>query len=106
MITTINSASTWDNDQEEMSQPLQETTGGGEHEQVWEIVARTQGLLEAQIKAGRLQAEGLPARAWAESAGVAIGLTVGLLGTGYVSVPEKLAEQAREILAITLDEEE
>ncbi len=80
---------------------------GGEAEPVrWEIVERTSGLLPAQIKAGRLQAEGIPARAWAESAGVAYGLTVGLLGTGYVSVPEEYVDQAQEILADEVDEEE
>jgi len=79
----------------------------GEAEPVrWEIVERTSGLLPAQIKAGRLQAEGIPARAWAESAGVAYGLTVGLLGTGYVSVPEEYVGQAHEILAEEFDEEE
>lgn len=80
---------------------------GGEAEPVrWEIVARTSGLLAAQIKAGRLQAEGIPVRAWAESAGVAYGLTVGLLGTGYVGVPEEYVDQAQEILAEEFDEEE
>ena len=80
---------------------------GGEAEPVrWEIVERTSGRLPAHIKAGRLQAEGIPARAWAESAGVAYGLTVGLLGTGYVSVPEEYVDQAQEILAEEFDEEE
>lgn len=80
---------------------------GGEAEPVrWEIVAKTNGLLAAQIQTGRLQAEGIPARAWAESAGVAIGLTVGLLGTGYVSVPEEYVGLAHEILAEEFDEEE
>lgn len=75
-----------------------EKTPGGQDEVKWEVVAETMGLLPAQIIAGRLQSEGLPARAWQESAGLVHGLTIGPLGTGYVSVPESVAEQAREIL--------
>ncbi|RMG95749.1 MAG: hypothetical protein D6706_11455 [Chloroflexi bacterium] len=80
-----------------------ETTPGQNEEIKWEIVARMPGLTPALILAGRLHAEGIPARAWQEGAGQALGLTVGLLGTGYVAVPEQFVEQAREILA---DEQE
>ncbi len=83
----------------------QETTPGGSDEVRWEIVATAPGIAVAHIIAGRLQAEGIPARAWQEAAGQAIGLTVGLLGTGYVSVPQEFADQAREILAIEEGEE-
>jgi hypothetical protein len=68
----------------------------------WEVVARMPGLTPAQILVGRLQSEGIPARAYQEAGG-AIGVTVGLLGIGYVAVPEEYAKQARAILA---DEEE
>jgi hypothetical protein len=78
----------------------------GAHETHWETVAQTPGLAAAEIMVGRLQAEGIPARAWQEGAGRALGLTVGLLGTGHVQVPAQLAEQAREILADESDEEE
>jgi hypothetical protein len=78
---------------EDASQP-------GEVEQVhWEVVERTAGITPAEIIAGRLQAEGIPARAWQEGAGEALGLMVGLLGTGHVAVPEEYAERARAILA-------
>ncbi len=107
MNDTVIPASAWQDDEDKLLSALaREGTGGGSQEVRWEIVARTSGLLPAQIKAGRLEAEGIPARAWAESAGVAIGLTVGLLGTGFVSVPEDVAEQARAILAVEFDEEE
>jgi len=76
-----------------------DTTPGGEKETRWEEVATTSGLTAAQILAGRLQAEGIPAHAWQESAGQATGLIVGLLGTGHVIVPEAYAAEAREILA-------
>ena len=80
-----------------------ETTPGGDKEIRWKVVARTSGLMPATIMAGRLQAENIPARAWQEGAGQAMGLTVGLLGTGYVAVPEEYADLALEILD---DEEE
>ena len=86
------------------AQPLSESYDSdgqpGEVEQVrWEVVEKTAGITPAEIIAGRLQAEGIPARAWQEGAGEAIGLMVGLLGTGHVVVPEAFAEQARAILA-------
>ena len=64
----------------------------------WEVVAVANGLAEAAIIQGRLESEGIPARVHQESAGVAIGLTVGLLGQAKVLVPEPLAEQALEVL--------
>jgi hypothetical protein len=79
----------------------------GEPKQIhWEIVARTGGLMQAQIIVGRLNSEGIPARAWQEGAGVATGLTVGILGTGHVEVPEEFADQALEILAEDVAEDE
>lgn len=85
------------------------TPSGGPQEVRWTVVETTSGITVAEIIAGRLQAEGIPARAWQEGAGEALGLIVGLLGTGHVVVPEEYAEQARAILAAdqsALDEEE
>jgi hypothetical protein len=79
-----------------------ETTPSEPRAVKWEVVARMPGLTPAQILVGRLQAEDIPARAYQEAGG-AIGLTVGLLGIGYVAVPEEYAAQA---LAILADEEE
>lgn len=78
---------------------MDETIGGGRREIRWEVVAQTPGLTPATIIAGRLQSEGIPVRAWQEGAGQALGLTVGLLGTGYVAVPDDYADEARRILA-------
>jgi hypothetical protein len=61
-------------------------------------VAETAGLAPAEIIAGRLQSEDIPARAWQEGAGQAFGLTIGLLGTGFVVVPEEYVDRAKEIL--------
>jgi hypothetical protein len=76
-----------------------ETTHGGREYVHWQVVAETMGLLPAQIIAGRLQSEGIPARAWQESVGQAYGLTAGPLGAGFVSVPDSYADEALEILA-------
>jgi hypothetical protein len=76
-----------------------ETTPGGQREARWQTVARTAGLLPAQILAGRLESEGIPVRVWQEGAGQALGLTVGMLGTGHVMVPESYVEQAGQLLA-------
>lgn len=64
----------------------------------WEVVAKTFGLQEAQIIAGRLNANDIPVRAWQESAGGTMGLTIGLLGSGYVAVPDDYADRALAIL--------
>ena len=82
----------------------QDTTPGGQREVKWKVVAQAPGITPATIIANRLQAEGLPVRAWQEGAGQALGLTVGKLGTGFVAVPEEYEEQARRILES--DEEE
>lgn len=74
------------------------STGGGDEEVRWEVITNTPGLLPAQVIAGRLEAAGIPARAWQQSAGRAFGLVVGPMGTGYVIVPEEYVEQARDLL--------
>ncbi len=85
--------------------PSQENSGSpnGSQEVRWKVVAQAPGITPATIIAGRLQAEGVPVRVWQEAAGQALGLTVGLLGTGYVLVPEEYVEQALEILAYEAD---
>ncbi len=79
---------------------------GEQKEIIWEVVSQAAGLLPAQIMAGRLQSEGIPARAWQEGAGRATGLVVGLLGTGHVEVPREYVEQAQQILAEDVDPNE
>lgn len=86
-----------------------EITPDANQEIRWEVVAETPGITVAEIIAGRLQSEGIPARAWQEGAGEALGLIVGLLGTGHVVVPAEYAERARTILEseeALIDEEE
>lgn len=85
---------------DDVNLPAQEAVppSGQSTEIHWEVVAQTSGLTQAHILAGRLEVEGIPVRAWQEGAGQALGLTVGLLGTGYVAVPEEFVEQAQAIL--------
>ena len=64
----------------------------------WVVAKKTNGLMEAQLLAGYLQSEGIPAWSWQEGAGVALGLNVGILGTGHVMVPEQMEDQALELL--------
>lgn len=64
----------------------------------WEEIATTAGIAQAQILAGRLQSEGIPARAWQESVGQSTGLLFGSLGMGHVLVPEEYVEQALTVL--------
>lgn len=82
------------------------TSPGGEQKNEWKVATKTAGITPATIIAGRLQANGIPARAWQEGAGQAYGLTVGLLGNGYVMVPETYLDQAKALLAETLDLDE
>jgi hypothetical protein len=79
--------------------PQPEASSGDSQEVRWVVVKRTPGITVAEIYVGRLQSEGIPARAWQEGAGEALGLMVGLLGTGHVVVPEEYVEQAQAILA-------
>lgn len=85
-------------DEKDTTEATGETTRGGDEKVRWEVVAVANGLAQAAIIQGRLEAEGIPARIHQEPAGVAIGLTVGTLGQAKVLVPEPMAEQALRIL--------
>ncbi len=76
-----------------------QVTPGEKQEVRWVEVAQTFGLAQAQILAGRLQSEEIPAYAWQEGAGQATGLVIGLLGAGHVMVPEEFEERALDILS-------
>jgi hypothetical protein len=81
------------------------TTGGGSTEEpvvVWSAATR----LEAEVVAGRLQSEGIPALIQAEALGAIYGLTTGSLAAATVSVPAPLADKALEILTTDVDWED
>ncbi|HRQ36464.1 MAG TPA: hypothetical protein PLD25_00935 [Chloroflexota bacterium] len=102
MTTTPPTALPYDSGPDDSSIPkplaAKETIPGGQTEVKWKVVAETAGITNATIVGGRLQSEGIPVRVWQESAGQAFGLTVGLLGMGYVAVPAEYETQALEIL--------
>jgi hypothetical protein len=57
-------------------------------------VYRAHGALEAEIIRNFLEAAGIPARVFQESAGLTLGLTVGSLGEAMISVPESYENEA------------
>jgi hypothetical protein len=69
------------------------------------VTVRTAKYMEAQIIKGRLESEGIPVLLKYESAGLIYGLTVDGLGEVKIMVPRHLAEEAREILGISLESE-
>jgi len=64
------------------------------------VTVHTANYMEAQIIKGRLESEGIPVLLSYESAGLVYGLTVNGLGEVKIMVPERLAEEAREILGV------
>lgn len=72
--------------------------GGNEEGPEKPVVVFTGTLLQAQVVLGRLLSEDIPAMVQSESAGVALGLTVGLLGQAQVLVPRVLAPRAQVLL--------
>jgi hypothetical protein len=85
-------------DQAEETEATGETTPSKKNLVQWEVVAFASGRAEAAIIQGRLESEGIPARVQQEPAGLAIGLTTGLLGQVKVLVPEPLVEKAVAVL--------
>ena len=72
----------------------------------WVKFWETPGSLSAELIAGRLRSEGIPAWVWQQGAGAALGLTYGPMGRGHVMVPEEDLEAARLIMAEDLAAEE
>ena len=64
------------------------------------VTVRTAKFLEAQIIKGRLESEGIPVLLSYESAGLVYGITIDGLGEVKIMVPQRMAEEAKEILGI------
>ena len=56
------------------------------------------GQAEAALIKSLLEAKGIPVMVAQEGAGVAFGLTVGLMGMAEILVPEKYAAEARKVI--------
>ncbi|MGA2670988.1 MAG: DUF2007 domain-containing protein [Dehalococcoidia bacterium] len=67
------------------------------------VTVRTAKYMEAQIIKGRLESEGISVLLSYESAGLVYGLTIDGLGEVKIMVPQRLAEEAKEILGISLE---
>jgi hypothetical protein len=67
------------------------------------VTVRTAKYMEAQIIKGRLESEGIPVLLSYESAGLVYGITIDGLGEVKIMVPQRLAEEAKEILGISLE---
>ena len=64
------------------------------------VTVGTANYLEAQIIKGRLESEGIPVLLSYESAGLVYGITIDGLGEVKIMVPQRLAEEAKEILGV------
>lgn len=79
------------------------TTTGGRDDQSPVVVWEAANRMEAEIVAGRLHSEDIPAIIRGESLGAIYGLTTGSLAAATVLVPAALAAKATEILASTVE---
>lgn len=68
-------------------------------EQGWLVVGTAQGIIQARILEGRLEAEGIPVRLQYEPIGAIYAITVDGLGEVQVLVPETWAAHARRVLS-------
>ena len=79
------------------------TTGGGKEDRTPVVVWEAANRMEAEIVAGRLQSEGIPAIIRGEALGTIYGLTTGTLAAANVLVPALLAEKALAILTSSVE---
>lgn len=96
-------------DRDEARLYLQELTAEGDGEEMeededwvedadWVEIAVVGGITVAEVIATSLRAAGIPALAYQEGAGQALGLTIGALGDASVLVPESRADEARRLV--------
>ncbi len=81
-------------------------TTGGQLDQEPVVVWEAANRMEAEIVAGRLQSENIPAIIRGEALGAIYGLTTGGLAAAVVLVPAALAAKALEILNSEVDWDE
>ena len=86
--------------------PMNENSDAMPEDVKWVKFWETPGSLAAEVIAGRLRAEGIPAWVWQQGAGAAMGLTYGPMGRGHVMVPEEELDHARNVMAADLTLEE
>ncbi len=67
-------------------------------EDQWQVVDRVDGLLQAEILRGMLEAQGVQVVLSQEGLGPVLQVTLGTLGAVEILVPAHMVEQARQIL--------
>jgi hypothetical protein len=70
------------------------------------LVYRAAGLLQAEVIKGRLESAGIPVMLDYESAGRVFGIIVDGLGEVRVLVPDEHADDARDLLTASQDDEQ
>lgn len=75
-------------------------------EEKWEVANVSSGMINANIVAGRLKAEGIPVRLQYEAVGVIYGLTLDGLGEVRVMVPSSHLKMAREVLEESYEDDD
>ena len=76
------------------------------HREGMTTIYRTAGLMQAEIIKGRLESAGIPVMLDYESVGRVMGITVDGLGEVRILVPNERADEARELLAPSADDEQ
>ncbi len=76
------------------------------HRQGMTTVYRAAGLMQAEIIKGRLESAGIPVMLDYESLGRVMGITVDGLGEVRILVPDERADEARELLTASADDEQ
>jgi hypothetical protein len=76
------------------------------HHQGMTTVYRAPGLMQAEIIKGRLESAGIPVMLDYESLGRVMGITVDGLGEVRILVPNECADEAKELLAPSADDEQ
>lgn len=70
----------------------------GPDDRQWYVIATARGEAESAIIVGLLETANIPVWVYRESAGSAIGLGVGILGTVYILTPEEYYDEAMSLL--------
>ena len=76
------------------------------HRQGMTTIYRAAGLMQAEIIKGRLESASIPVMLDYESLGRVMGITVDGLGEVRILVPNERADEARELLTASADDEQ
>jgi len=76
------------------------------HRQGMTTIYRAAGLMQAEIIKGRLESAGIPVMLDYESLGRVMGITVDGLGEVRILVPDERADEAKELLTASADDEQ